>query len=63
MYKSIHRMYNSWPDDTRIYVGHDYPPSDRPVSQPSLYSILFTNTILFSIAWLNLLKRTRSLTR
>ncbi|KAI9321064.1 beta-lactamase-like protein [Dichotomocladium elegans] len=26
MYASVHRMYNSWPDDTRIYVGHDYPP-------------------------------------
>lgn len=32
MYQSIHKMYNSWPDDTRIYVGHDYPPADRPVS-------------------------------
>lgn len=32
MYHSIHKMYDSWPDDTRIYVGHDYPPADRPVS-------------------------------
>ncbi|CAO3640358.1 unnamed protein product [Mucor fragilis] len=30
MYHSIHKMYDSWPDDTRIYVGHDYPPADRP---------------------------------
>lgn len=41
MYHSIHKMYDSWPDDTRIYVGHDYPPSDRPVSfiyyDPSLF--------------------------
>ncbi|KAI7897761.1 beta-lactamase-like protein [Cokeromyces recurvatus] len=30
MYHSIHKMYNNWPDDTRIFVGHDYPPGDRP---------------------------------
>ncbi|CAO3652956.1 unnamed protein product [Mucor hiemalis] len=30
MYNSVQKMYNSWPDDTRIYVGHDYPPTDRP---------------------------------
>ncbi|KAI9473414.1 MAG: beta-lactamase-like protein [Benjaminiella poitrasii] len=29
MYNSVHKMYNNWPDDTRIYVGHDYPPNDR----------------------------------
>ncbi|KAI8329866.1 metallo-beta-lactamase family protein [Chlamydoabsidia padenii] len=29
LYKSIHTMYDSWPEDTRIYVGHDYPPPDR----------------------------------
>ncbi|GAA5811775.1 hypothetical protein MFLAVUS_005218 [Mucor flavus] len=29
LYKSIHKMYKYWPDDTRIYVGHDYPPADR----------------------------------
>ncbi|CAO3610759.1 unnamed protein product [Cunninghamella blakesleeana] len=29
LYNSIHKLYNSWPDDTRIYVGHDYPPSTR----------------------------------
>ncbi|KAL0087670.1 beta-lactamase-like protein [Phycomyces blakesleeanus] len=28
MYKSIHKIYDHWIDDTRIYVGHDYPPSD-----------------------------------
>ncbi|KAI8881665.1 beta-lactamase [Backusella circina FSU 941] len=26
MYNSVHEMYNQWPEDTRIYVGHDYPP-------------------------------------
>ena len=27
-------MYNAWPNDTRIFVGHDYPPakSHRSVS-------------------------------
>ncbi|KAG2231464.1 hypothetical protein INT48_007537 [Thamnidium elegans] len=29
LYQSIHKMYKYWPDDTRIYVGHDYPPADR----------------------------------
>ncbi|ORE22429.1 Metallo-hydrolase/oxidoreductase [Rhizopus microsporus] len=29
MYESIHKMYSQWPDDTRIYVGHDYPGSHR----------------------------------
>jgi hypothetical protein len=32
MYNSVHKMYQQWPADTRIYVGHDYPPGDRPVS-------------------------------
>ncbi|KAG1433693.1 hypothetical protein G6F57_021975 [Rhizopus arrhizus] len=32
MYESIHKMYSQWPDDTRIYVGHDYPGSHRSVS-------------------------------
>ncbi|KAI7884564.1 Metallo-hydrolase/oxidoreductase [Lichtheimia hyalospora FSU 10163] len=26
MYQSVHKMYNAWPNDTRIFVGHDYPP-------------------------------------
>lgn len=27
-------MYNAWPNDTRIFVGHDYPPAkgNRSVS-------------------------------
>ncbi|KAI8328534.1 beta-lactamase-like protein [Choanephora cucurbitarum] len=29
MYSSVQKMYQHWPTDTRIYVGHDYPPSDR----------------------------------
>ncbi|SAM04482.1 hypothetical protein [Absidia glauca] len=29
LYNSIHSMYSTWPDDTRIYVGHDYPPPER----------------------------------
>ncbi|GAA5802431.1 hypothetical protein HPULCUR_007896 [Helicostylum pulchrum] len=29
LYQSVHKMYKYWPDDTRIYVGHDYPPADR----------------------------------
>ncbi|SAM08037.1 hypothetical protein [Absidia glauca] len=29
LYDSIHKMYNTWPDDTRIYVGHDYPTDGR----------------------------------
>ncbi|KAI9266085.1 hypothetical protein BY458DRAFT_540380 [Sporodiniella umbellata] len=29
LYESIHKMYNQWPNDTRIYVGHDYPTKDR----------------------------------
>ncbi|KAI8388833.1 beta-lactamase-like protein [Radiomyces spectabilis] len=28
MYNSVQKMYKSWPDDTRIYVGHDYPPAN-----------------------------------
>lgn len=34
MYTSIHKMYKLWPNDIRIYVGHDYPPaaSARTVS-------------------------------
>ncbi|KAI9494120.1 metallo-beta-lactamase family protein [Zychaea mexicana] len=33
MYDSVQKMYKAWPNDTRIYVGHDYPPanSDRSV--------------------------------
>ncbi|KAI8383055.1 metallo-beta-lactamase [Blakeslea trispora] len=31
MYNSIQKMYQHWPSDTRIYVGHDYPPYDRSV--------------------------------
>lgn len=27
MYTSIHKMYKLWPNGTRIYVGHDYPPA------------------------------------
>ncbi|KAF7722748.1 hypothetical protein EC973_002732 [Apophysomyces ossiformis] len=26
MYESVHKMYRLWPDDTRVFVGHDYPP-------------------------------------
>lgn len=37
MYESIHKMYKSWPDDTRIYVGHDYPPADRSVSKNYMF--------------------------
>ncbi|ORZ05586.1 beta-lactamase-like protein [Absidia repens] len=29
LYHSIQTMYTTWPDDTRIYVGHDYPPLDQ----------------------------------
>ncbi|KAI8983469.1 beta-lactamase-like protein [Pilobolus umbonatus] len=29
LYNSIQKMYTQWPGDTRIYVGHDYPPVDR----------------------------------
>ncbi|CAO3600981.1 unnamed protein product [Absidia cylindrospora] len=29
LYHSIQNMYTLWPDDTRMYVGHDYPPSDQ----------------------------------
>ncbi|KAI8088867.1 beta-lactamase-like protein [Halteromyces radiatus] len=29
LYESIQKMYSSWPDDTRIFVGHDYPPENR----------------------------------
>lgn len=29
MYESVHKMYAQWADDTRIYVGHDYPSKDR----------------------------------
>ncbi|CAO3670087.1 unnamed protein product [Umbelopsis vinacea] len=25
MYQSIHRLYDNLPDDTRVFVGHDYP--------------------------------------
>ncbi|GAB5588924.1 hypothetical protein Unana1_03824 [Umbelopsis nana] len=32
MYKSIHRLYDLLPDDTRVYVGHDYPNGERPHS-------------------------------
>lgn len=37
MYHSIHKMYNAWPNDTRIFVGHDYPPANgnRSVSMKS----------------------------
>ncbi|ORX55052.1 Metallo-hydrolase/oxidoreductase [Hesseltinella vesiculosa] len=29
LYKSIHKMYDQWPNDTRVYVGHDYPTQGR----------------------------------
>ncbi|KAI9275685.1 beta-lactamase-like protein [Phascolomyces articulosus] len=28
LYNSVHKMYKSWPNDIRIYVGHDYPPAN-----------------------------------
>jgi glyoxylase-like metal-dependent hydrolase (beta-lactamase superfamily II) len=31
LYHSIHQNIYSLPDDTIIYVGHDYQPNDRPV--------------------------------
>lgn len=39
MYTSIHKMYKLWPNDTRIYVGHDYPPATslRTVSAQTVY--------------------------
>ncbi|KAI7888121.1 beta-lactamase-like protein [Mucor mucedo] len=49
MYESIHKMYNHWPDDTRIYVGHDYPPADRPYNvMTSLENHKLTNKMINS---------------
>jgi glyoxylase-like metal-dependent hydrolase (beta-lactamase superfamily II) len=35
MYQSIHKLYDTLLDDTRVFVGHDYP-SERPVSGTAL---------------------------
>ena len=32
LYKSIQRLYNELPDDTRVFVGHDYAPDGREVA-------------------------------
>lgn len=37
LYTSIKRLYQTLPDDTRVYVGHDYQPGGR--------ELLFTSTI------------------
>jgi len=37
LYTSIKRLYNELPDDTRVYVGHDYQPGGR--------ELLFQTTI------------------
>lgn len=29
MYNSIHKLYKKLPEDTRVYIGHDYPSSNR----------------------------------
>jgi hypothetical protein len=44
-------MYNQWPEDTRIYVGHDYPPpgTDRPVSDVYIYLFICLYTLLIII--------------
>ncbi|KAI8137246.1 beta-lactamase-like protein [Fennellomyces sp. T-0311] len=38
MYNSIQKIYKAWPNDTRIFVGHDYPPpgSGRSVIMTTL---------------------------
>ena len=37
LYTSIKRLYDELPDDTRVYVGHDYQPGGR--------ELLFQTTI------------------
>ena len=37
LYSSIQRLYNELPNDTRVYVGHDYQPGGR--------ELLFQSTI------------------
>jgi glyoxylase-like metal-dependent hydrolase (beta-lactamase superfamily II) len=39
MYKSIHQLYDLLPDDTRTFVGHDYPQG-RKVRSKDMISIL-----------------------
>lgn len=65
MYQSIHKMYDSWPDDTRIYVGHDYPPADRPVSVhgPWMGCTVLLIVSSYSIVWSLALKSIKSSTR
>jgi glyoxylase-like metal-dependent hydrolase (beta-lactamase superfamily II) len=29
LYDSVHRLYSELPDDTNVYVGHDYQPGGR----------------------------------
>ena len=31
LYRSIHEVLYALPDETRVFVGHDYPPAGRPV--------------------------------
>jgi len=31
LYRSVHEVLYALPDETRVFVGHDYPPAGRPV--------------------------------
>lgn len=32
LYDSIQRLFDGLPDDTRVFVGHDYAPGGRPIA-------------------------------
>ncbi|MBP9113314.1 MAG: MBL fold metallo-hydrolase, partial [Polyangiaceae bacterium] len=31
LYRSVHERLYAFPDETRVFVGHDYQPNDRPL--------------------------------
>ncbi|SFU73388.1 Glyoxylase, beta-lactamase superfamily II [Nitrosomonas eutropha] len=45
LYRSIRRLLNNYPPETRLFMCHDYPPGDRPVQWESTVADQRTNNI------------------
>ena len=45
LYRSIRRLLNNYPSETRLFMCHDYPPGDRPVQWESTVADQRTNNI------------------
>lgn len=45
LFQSVKRIYNSFPDSTRVFVGHDYQPGGRKIVTETSINDLKTNNI------------------